>query len=97
MNGFNAFTFSPAGGEQEMAATWEAAYGSTPWGGYAALQGVSMITTFNGTDEEVVTTPALQQTQELLLRGGRHDWAQRLLAVNGYAPDKTGKLTELTA
>lgn len=85
MNAFKAFTHSHLPKEQESAATWEAAYGSTPWGGYSELQGVQMITAHASLAPRTYT-PQLQDTYDMLLTAGRSDWARRLLAVNGYAP-----------
>lgn len=97
MNAYKAFTYTTALGEQAMSCSWEASYGSTPWGDYAPLKGLPMITTNDDTTTTtpVVYTPSLQDTYEMLLQaqGTAGDWASRLLAVNGYAlrsvPDKT--------
>lgn len=84
MNGYKAFTYTEAAAEQAMSSSWEAAYGTTPWGNYSALQGMPMITTFNATSP-VTYTPSLQDTYDMLVEAHKQDWASRLLAVNGYA------------
>jgi hypothetical protein len=86
MNGYKAFTYSEIPGEQDMATTWEAAYGSAPWGGYASLQGTNMITKDGASSEATVYTPQLPDTHAMLLTSGRPEWATRLMAVNGYVP-----------
>lgn len=61
--------------EQVMIASWEASYGTCPWGGYDAVNSIKVVTTHVNTSEQRSYTTKLADLVDMYTEAGHADWA----------------------
>lgn len=80
MNAYSSLFYNDDTDRQDMEATWDATYLSCPWGGYAGLAGVTLVTTQYQTEQERNYTALVQDVTSLFGSVGKDDWSYALRA-----------------
>jgi len=65
MNCITSFLYNPDSSNQEMAASWEANYGSVTWGGFEPALSANIVTTFANTPQEKNYSSSLVDVSQL--------------------------------
>jgi len=81
MNMIRSFVYSKDINLQNMVTSWEASFGSTPWGEYEALRGFSTVTTHSGSRLEKNYSAISADVVDLFRSANRSDWVEKYIAL----------------
>lgn len=87
MNAIHPYLYGNDLLEQEMICSWEASFGSLPWGDYPSVKDIPIVTTYvNQEEKEKTYTSQRDDLVNLFTSVGKVSWSDRLKAMYGVNP-----------